>query len=186
MPREQLAALVLATTALAAAGCGSSSKSGSATTAASTAAPSTTVATTTTSNRLPPAVTVPVASGKPLTRAQWLAKGDAICAHLFKELKPLSIKGTEELPRVLPQAAAYERAAVAELAKLVPPASKARHWQTILRTTLRSAEAEAKLAEYGKLGAAITKSPVATAMIALQKHLGEMAKHEGFKVCSRL
>jgi hypothetical protein len=186
MSRQQLAVLVLAATTFAAAGCGSSSKGGSATTAASTAALSTTVATAASSNTVPPAVAVPVASGKPLTRAQWLAKGDAICARLFRKLEPLAIKKIRELPRVLPQAAAYQRAAVAKLAKLVPPTSKAGDWQVFLRTTLRSAETEAKLAEYGKLGEAITRSPVGTAMVALQKHLAEMAKHDGFKVCLRL
>lgn len=187
MLREQLAAFVLAVSMLVVAGCGGSSKSGSATTAANTAVSSTTTATTATSSAtLPPVVAVPVARGKPLTRARWLANGDAICTRLFGEVKQLSVKGVNELPRVLPQAAAYERATVAELAKIVPPASKANDWETFLRTFLRSTQVEVKLAEYGKLGGAITRSPVATAWLTDQSKLRNIAKHDGFKVCSRL
>jgi hypothetical protein len=190
MSSKQLAALALAAMTLTTAGCGSSSKNGSTTTvagapAASTSSPVTTASTSTQASSLPPAVAVSVANGKPLTRARWIAKGDAICAELNRELQALKVKRAGELPRVLPQAAAYVRTEVVQLAKLVPPASKASDWKRFLSATLQWAEGTAKLAEFAKLGDSITVSPVAKATIALHGRLVSMAQHDGFKVCSR-
>ena len=195
MLHTHLAALVLTATTIAMAGCGGSSKSGQATTSATTTTPTTsstaTTATTGTgattnagSTATLPAVKVQIASGKPLTKAQWISQGDAICARLSKELKAVSVKVSGELPRVLPRAAAYERAAAIEFAKLVPPTSRASDWQQYVNETLQWAEGTTKVAETAKLGDAITETPLVRATTATYEHLLKLAKHDGFKVCS--
>lgn len=175
-------ALTLLATMLAAAGCGGSSKTTETTASTTTTTGASTPAVPTTASV--PAVTVTVASGKPLSRAQWIAKGDAICVRLSNELEGLSVKKAAELPRVLPLEAAYVRNEVAQLAKLVPPASKASDWQQFLTAGLQWAEGSAKLAEDGKLGDAITKAPLATAVVAIHEHLKQIAKIDGFQHCS--
>jgi hypothetical protein len=183
MLHTTLAALALLAT-VPMAGCGGSSKSGETSTSAATT-PTTTAAGTTAANTVPVlTVTVKVASGRPLSRAQWIARGDAICARLNRELDAISVKVAAELPRVLPQEAAYERAEVAQLATLVPPASSANDWQEFLNATLQWAEGSAKLAEYGRFGDAITRTPLAATVIAVHEHVLRIAKRNGFKACS--
>jgi hypothetical protein len=183
MSSKQLAALALATAALAAIGCGSSSKSASTSSAASTASTRTVTPT-----ELPrvtlPAASVKIASGKPLTPARWIARGDAICAHLQGELEKTAIKRLADVPQVLPRWAAYERVEVAQLAKLVPPASKASSWQQYLNEGLQWAEGTAKLAESTTAGNAILKSPLANAVARVHDHMQKVAKLYGLKECS--
>lgn len=182
MLHKYLVAFALAATTLAAAGCGGSSKAGSTSASAGTTPTTTTAAPVST---VPvPTVTVKVASGKPLARARWIVKGDAICARFHAELEAVHVKRAAELPRVLPQVAAYERAEVVQLARLVPPASKASDWQQFLNATLQEAEASAKLVEYARLGDAITRTPLAATMISLHNYRTKIAKRDDFKKCS--
>ncbi len=185
MSRKQLAALALAAISLAAAGCGSS-KSEATSTAASTTTAS--AKTTSTSVAEPPATTLPtvkvtVARGKPLTRAQWIAKGDKICGRYQAEIETLSVKKVSELPRVLPQEAAYVRAELGQLVKLVPPAAHAKEWQQLLNATLQWAEGSDMLASQPNLGGALLSSPVGRAVIAVHSNVVQIANHAGFKVC---
>jgi hypothetical protein len=185
MLHTTLVALALLATTLMAAGCGGSSKAGETSTSAATTPTTTAAGTTAAANTAPvPTVTVKIASGKPLTRAQWIAKGDAICARLNRELDAISVKTAAELPRVLPQEAAYERAEVAQLATLVSPASSAKDWQEFLNATLQWAEGSAKLAEYGRFGDAITRTPLAATVIGIHEHVMKIAKRNGFRACS--
>lgn len=186
MLHANLAALALAATAATVSGCGGSSKSS--TTAASTAAPVvpvTTSAATATPLTLP-SVAVRIGPGRPLTQTVWIARGDAVCARLNRELETITVKRARELPRVLPQEAAYERAAVAELAKLVPPAARTHDWQSYLVATLQLAEGSDRLAaEFSSLGDNVLKAPLAVALITARQHLNAIARHDGFKDCSQ-
>jgi hypothetical protein len=178
-----LAALALAATVLAASGCGGSSKSGSTSTSAS--APTTTTTTASTSTT-PPATTttVKVAAGKPLTHAQWIAKGDAICARLNAELAANTVKSTAEFARVLPVAAADEQAELAQLVKLVPPTSKTKDWQEFLTGTQEWAANSYKLAESSQSGSFTLKAPLVATTRKIHETLAHLAQHEGFKECS--
>ena len=180
MSHARLTALALAATSLvlAAGGCGGSSKSAS--TEASTSAASTT---TTTAATLPN-VPVAIAPGRPLKRAQWIVKGDAIWSRLNTELEAVHVKKVAELVRVLPQEVAYERAAVTQLAKLVPPPSKADDWRQFLGAMLQWAEGSSELAAYAKLGDTITRSPLATATGAVHKQMNQIARYDGLMACS--
>jgi predicted outer membrane protein len=68
-------------------------------------------------------------SGKPLTRAEWIAAGEAICKRTNAQLGSLHIKSLKDYARVLPQAASYDQAESSELGRLVPPASMASDWK---------------------------------------------------------
>jgi hypothetical protein len=187
MSYQRLAALALAAITLTAAGCGSS-KSETTTTTATTSATAPPVGTaTSTQTSAPPSHTsskIVVATGKPLTTAQWIAKGDAICGNLGRELQTLKVKVAAELPRVLPQAAAYERDEVAQLEKLVPPRSKVKDWKKFLTESLQWAEGSAEMAESVRFGDSVVNTPIAKATFIAHAHVLSIAGHQGFKVCS--
>jgi hypothetical protein len=179
-----LAALALATTVLAASGCGRSSKP--ATTTAATSAPQTTSSTTVDaeSTPTPTVAAVKPAVGKPLSRARWIAKGEAICTRLNAQLAARTVKSPTEFAVVLPQAAAYERAELAQLIKLVPPASEAGDWQKFLTETQQWAENSTKLGQIAQAGKFTLALPLVTTTRKLHEHLAHLASHKGFKECA--
>ena len=120
MLHVHLVSLAFAAITLAAAGCGGSSKAEStnASTISKRAATNTTASTAATTAAT---LTVKIAPGTPLARTQWLTRSDAICRHFDAELNAIDVKGLQEVPRALPQVAAYQRAEVAQLAKPAPP-----------------------------------------------------------------
>jgi hypothetical protein len=181
-----LAVLVLATTALAASGCGGSSITTTTTDASTTAAPPTTsTATTTAATATAPKVAVvTLAAGKPLTRAQWIARGEAICARLNAQLAANTVKSTSEFARVLPLAAADERTEFTALVKLVPPPSDAKAWQRFLTDTEQWAENSSKLAQSETPGQFTLKVPLVTSTKDLHERLAAIAKRAGFKECA--
>ena len=182
MLHAHLAALALAASALAASGCGSSSKNGSTSASAGTSANTTTVQS---SN---PAATVPVAvaSGKPLTHAQWIAKGDAICARLSTQLAENTAKTQPELAYALAQGALYTRAALTQLAKLVPPSPKETDWQEFLTGLEEMASNSTTLSHITQAGNFNVKLPLLAATELIQKRIQVVSKHNGFKHCSRI
>jgi hypothetical protein len=180
MLHSQISALALVAITVAATGCGSS-KNGLTASTGNASDTTITAPTTATTTSPTPTLMVKVASGKHLSRAQWIAKGDAICSHLEAVLETNNSKTAGPL-RVLPQAVAYERAAVAELARLVPPATMANDWQQFLSARLQMAEDGAKLAEAPS--DAITKSPLTAAIKTIYGRLTTIARRDGFKACA--
>jgi exosome complex RNA-binding protein Csl4 len=178
MLHAYLAALALATTALAASGCGGSS-SKTASTAAAASSGITTQASTQTAAK--------TESGKQLTSAQLIAAGDVICARLNAQLEATHIRANRELAVVLPQAAAHEQAAAAELAGLVPPTTMARDWQLVVTEMRRASEDSVKLGDYVRTKNIRTGKGtplVAEINVALQR-VGRTARRDGFKQCSK-
>lgn len=167
--------LALGATALIASGCGSSKTN----TVASTA-------TTTSTNTEPTPPSVVVAAGRPLTRGQWLKRGDAICARLNSWLATNPVKSAADFAVVLPQAAAYERAEFESLVKLVPPTNHRRDWQEFLRDTQQwAANSEALGRTAQAEGAQFDINvPIARTTKDLHEQLAHIAKREGFKECS--
>jgi hypothetical protein len=174
------AALALAATTLAVSGCGGSSKAGSTTTARAATAPATTASTT---NAPIPTTPVTIASGKPLTRAQWIARGDAICARTNMKLKAISVVSTRDYARVLPQAAIYDRIEATELSKLVPPASMARDWMQIVNGYQLFGDYTSRVAEYAQANNFAPATPLTQMGEKVHKHLAAIAKRDGFKQC---
>jgi hypothetical protein len=192
MLHMQLAALALVATSLAASGCGGSSKTETATSAATpTATTSTTTDVASTTSPLPPATPVKVATGKPLTRAQLIAKADAICARTNVKVDAVSTRVDaptsvvkKEIAQGFPRVAIYERRETNELIKLVPPASMAHDWGLIISDFHRYveyADAAARYAEAKNLKAVV---PLIKPGEKVHEHLNAVAKRAGFKYCS--
>ncbi len=180
MLHAQLVALALAATTLLASGCGGSSKTTSST--AAVTAPATVATPTPTATATP----IKFASGRPLTRAKWIAEGDAICAHTDRRLAAISVTSTRELVHALPQAAAYEKAEVRDLSKLVPPASMAGDWAQIVNDLQIFAEDSIKIAQYAEVKNASAGVPLVHAQNNIHKQMAAVARRDGFKQCSRI
>jgi hypothetical protein len=180
-----LAALALAAGALATPGCGSSSKPTGASTVTTQAA---TAATTAPPGKSPLTAAADAAppSGKPLTRAQWIAKGDAICARLAAQRMGSTVKTQQEFARALTQYALYDRSELPQLAKLVPPSSKENDWQeflTGLREVSTNSVALAKIAQAGNFDVNL---PLLATTQLIRERIHALARHDGFKQCSRV
>lgn len=192
MSHTQLAALALAAASLALGGCGGSSKTTASTITATTSADSTpTTSTTAASTSLPPATVVKVATGTPLTRAQLIAKGDAICARVNAQVDKVTTQvnvppnvARREFLEGFSKAARYETIETNELSKLVPPASLAHDWGLIVNDFHRYvqyADAAARAAEAKDIKAI---EPLIKPGEAIHEKLDAIAKRDGFKYCS--
>jgi hypothetical protein len=185
-------ALSLLASLLTATGCGGSSKTTETTATPATTSPTpatstTTSSTTPTTTATPatvPKVTVKIASGPRLTRAQWIAKGNAACARFNTEMETIGIKSASEIARVLPQEAAYVRAEVVSLTKVVPPSSAAKDWQEYIDISLQWAEATQKLTASGAVGGAVVRLPLAATITELRKQLHAIALRNHLRACA--
>lgn len=171
--------LVGAVLAIATAGCGSSKNTTTTTTAAA--------ATATTSSQSPSTTsveTVKIQTGKPLSKKVWIVRGDAICSRAAAKLGSTTAKTEQDLVRLLPQAAAYERVEATELSKLVPPASKSADWQQIVDEIMQFSGGSLKIAEYARANATNEATPILHQMNVAARSIAASAKHDGFKKCS--
>jgi hypothetical protein len=178
-----LAAFALVVSALVMSSCGGSSKSGSQTAGAIVAAPGSITSSATLS--LATVVVKPVA-GKPLTHAEWITKGEAICARLNAQLAATPAKSVTEFARALPQAAAYEQSELAQLVKLTPPPSRASDWQQFLTGTREWADDSAKMGASARAGQFNANMPLFQATQKAHEKLAAIAKRDGFKECALL
>jgi hypothetical protein len=180
--RIVVAAPMLILTIMAGAGCGSGSSSGGKTVPSAQARSTTATAPTIASPGRP----ARAASGSPLDRTTWLARGDAICGRLNTQLEATKVIDgtTREFARALPQAAAYEHVALNELEHLVPPRSKAHDWQQFLTYTQYWANGSSSLATAAQSGHFALKSPLAVATEKAFEARARIAKRDGFKQCS--
>lgn len=124
------------------------------------------------------------ASSKALTRAELVAKADAICGRLHRIHASMSIKTRQDVGVVLPRVASYEQAAIGELEKLTPSESMAADWKQILA-------ADRRLANYTRMYAqsvAADNSRAARALLSsavnVQKTMAAAAQRDGFKECA--
>lgn len=179
MLRTQFAAITLATTAFAVCGCGGSSKSGSTTTAVAT--PTATTAVTT---PLPPVTMIKVATGTPLTHAQFITKADEICASANIKRSAINVVNKSEYARELPQAAIYDATETSELSKLVPPAALAHDWAQILgdfRLFTEYTDTFARYAQANKLTAGV---PALQTAERVHQRLANIAARDGLTRCA--
>lgn len=179
-----LAALALAGASLAVSGCGSS-KATSATSAASTATTTNTTAPATVPSASPTA-TVTLASGKPLTHAAWLARGNAICAQANVKRGSTAIKRRQDYARVLPQVALYDKTEATELAKLVPPTAKVADWKQIVEGFQLYGEYTARVGEYTAVNNLKSAQPVIAIAEQVHKKLIATAARDGLKQCAKV
>jgi hypothetical protein len=170
-------ALVLAAATLAAYGCGGASKTASSavtTSAATQTAPSSSTV-----------HTESAASTQPLTRAQLIAAADMICRRVNLKRASIKLSSLADYAHLLPELAAYERAAVAQMRKLVPPASMASSWQRLISAGQTVAGGTAAVGEHATAsGLREVESQSIAAGKALERSL-TLAKREGFKDCAQ-
>jgi hypothetical protein len=179
MLQAPLAALALAASALLASGCGGSSKP-----AASTAAATTPATTASTLTPTPPPTTLKLATGKALTRAQWIAQGDAICAHVNTEVAAISVRTVSEDARLIPQIAAYYSTEASALSKLVPPVSMASDGSRIVNGIQLVSEYLYRSAQELQAGDTSTGGQTFRAAVAVQKQPIAVARRDGFTKCT--
>ncbi len=181
----QPVALALAATMLVASGCGGSSKTDSTATVANTTSAVTTTTTTSTATPTHTVTAVKVATGKPLTHAQLIAAGDAICAQANTKRRAVVIITPKDLARNLPQIAIYDNTETNELGELVPPASMAHQWAQILADFQAVGEYVSTMAQDSQANNLTSVRTLYPKGEASHQKLIAIAKQAGFKRCSR-
>jgi hypothetical protein len=139
------------TTALATTGCGSSSTSSSS------------------------------SSSSAMTREQFMAGAETICARLDAHIKPLH---NTNFAQVAPVIVGYERAALIDMQRLTPPASLAEDWKQIVTDEQMIAEDTAKLGEYSKANNTSATLTIFHTAEKLQQQMLATATRDGFRECS--
>lgn len=176
MLHSQLAALALAATTLAASGCGGSSKTGPTGASAGATAASTTTTTTKTT------------SGKPISHADaiLIAKAGAICKRITAQSASLNFRTRQAIARSLPEFSSYQRAALAELRKLVPSASLAHEWQQFEAAAHTLASDMTRVSEYAKAYHFASVRPLAGRIAKDKVNMTTLAKRNAITGCERL
>ncbi len=125
-------------------------------------------------------------SSKPLTRAELTAKADAICKTVGAKLATKTIKTQQDIARVAPELAGFEQSALAELGKLVPPATLANDWKQFVAGAQTLAENTAKLGEYAKASNLKAAKGLITSSEAVQLRMMAIAKRDGLTNCEQV
>ena len=169
MLQSRLTVLALAALTLVVAGCGKSAKSAS---QATQSAKTETAKTATT--------------GPALTRAVFVSKADAVCRQLQREQSHLTLRTKGELASVGAKVRAYGAEALAELGRLVPPASLAGEWRQTVADARVLAVDTAKIVESlqaGSTASASSRRLIADAATVRTRVLAA-AKREGLHDCA--
>ncbi|HEY5194453.1 MAG TPA: hypothetical protein VIJ39_11365 [Solirubrobacteraceae bacterium] len=125
-------------------------------------------------------------SAKPLTRAELTAKANVICKTVTTRFASKSINSQQEMARVIPELAAFEQTALAELSKLVPPAELANDWKKFVAGAETLAENTAKLGEYAKAKNIKAAGSLITGSEAIQQQMRATAKQDGITACEKV
>jgi hypothetical protein len=178
-------ALALAAIMLVASGCGGSSKTDSTAKVANTTSTATTATTASTTAPTHTVTAVKVATGKPLTHAQLIAAGDAICAQANTKRRAVVVITPKDLARNLPQIAIYDNTETNELGELVPPASMAHQWAQILADFQAVGEYVSNMSQYAQANNLTSVHAFYVKAEASHEKAIVIAKQAGFKRCSR-
>ncbi len=182
MSSTRFAALALAALALGAAGCGGSKKSSSQTEAATTSASQTQTTTTPTSTSTTTNTVTPPGGAE---GTAFVAKADLICHRVNIKRASTRITTAATIVRLVPQLAAYERAAYAELGKLTPPAAMVDDWKKLVSAAETYARDSGKVAtSLQARNLKLAGSQLASASTA-QSHMLAIAKRNGFTDCAQ-
>jgi hypothetical protein len=182
MSHTRLAAVALTATTLAASGCGGSttkSQSANSTNAGTSAGqPATTPQ--------PPTRAEAPARGPRLTRAELIAKADAICARLNRQAGSVRNTSLRGVGSTAPLVAGYFRAAFAELRRLTPPAAMARDWKAIVSDIQPVAGEVVIMGKYASDNDPASTAKVESRIARVQLHRIAIAKRNGFRDCAEL
>jgi hypothetical protein len=120
------------------------------------------------------------------TRAEFIAKADAICGRVNARRASTHIRTHQDFVRLIPPLAAYEQTAITELGKLTAPASMANDWRQIVAGDQTITNDTAKLGEYEtSKNFAAARALIATSSQA-QVQMMATAKRDGFSDCAQL
>lgn len=174
----RLAAMALTTSALlAASGCGGSSKD------TSTTASSTTKATAVTATAPPTTPAPKVATGTPLTRAQFIAKANSICTHTNAKRSAIVVVHASEYARELPQAVIYDATETNELSKLVPPDALRHDWSQFLSDFHLYTEYTNTIAKYAQANNLSVGKSLLPAAERIHHRFASIAARDGLTGC---
>jgi hypothetical protein len=127
---------------------------------------------------------VTFAAGKPLTRAQLIARGDAICATTTTKLMAIAPRTNTEVKRALPQVAIYLGSEAEDLSRLVAPASMTHDWTLIVNDIHLIGEYESRAYQYFQEKQEQAGGHLYVEANKLNAQSKEIAKRAGFKQCS--
>jgi hypothetical protein len=182
MKRAGVVAAALVATMLAASGCGGSSDSSKSSSKSSTHAES-----------IASSSTIALPPSKPLTRAQLIAKADAICSRVNAKFASyasaklpngenlLSAKGLAE---ATPQLVSAEQSALAELHKLTPPAELTSAWKQMLSGAQTIAVGTTRVGEYAKANNLGGATSVLQSVADAERQAYAAAKEAGLVDCT--
>jgi hypothetical protein len=171
MERARRATLALVATTLAASGCGSGTKTPSQTTTPSLAQP--------------PLPGLAAQHRGPLTRAELIAAADAICYRVNVVLGQSKLRTPRDFARVMPPIGAYEEKAVAQMRKLIPPASMRRSWTQIVNNAKILADSIVTIGRDVMESSDIKRAHEANVRAGKARQLMlATAQREGFKDCA--
>lgn len=120
-------------------------------------------------------------SAKTLSRAELIAKAEAICVRANAKLKLL--ERTKAATGLL-EAGEYEQTATVELGKLTPPASMASDWREIVAADQTLARDTVKYAEYNKLHNRRELRLLIRAAGEVDHPMSATAKRDGLNECA--
>jgi hypothetical protein len=118
-----------------------------------------------------------------LTRAELIAKADAICAGANARFGSLKVTSTAELGHALAQEGAFNRVQAVELSKLIPPASMSSDWKLIVDGVRRLGSYATKLSTYTLTNNSTAGPPLLLASSRDRNHILAIAKRDGFREC---
>lgn len=119
-----------------------------------------------------------------LTRAQLIAKGDAICYRLNVRRSATRIERPQDYETLFPALAAYELTGATEMSNLTPPTSMARDWQQMIAGARNVARATAMVHTDSEARSKAFSERVEPVLFAGIKQLTAAARRAGFKECS--
>jgi hypothetical protein len=127
-------------------------------------------------------------SAKPLTRAQLLTKADATCRRINNKLSAgNSAKTPQQISHAASELVSYEQKGLAELSKLIPPASMASDWKAIIAGAQTLADDTVKIVERVKVEKDLKGAHALLAETSrVQERTVAIAKRDGFTDCSQL
>lgn len=127
-------------------------------------------------------------SPKPLTRAQLVARADAICRQVTAKLETVNkgraVSTPQQIARAAAGASGFEQSALDELGKLTPPAALEADWKRFVAGAQSLADDTASLSESVN-DPAVARRVIASAE-ATQKQMAAIAKRNGFTDCEQV
>jgi hypothetical protein len=123
--------------------------------------------------------------GTALSSAELIAKADAICAHVHAEYHANGYTTTQSIARLAPRVASDEQVGVAELRRLIPPASMASDWKELVDNAETVADDTSKLGRYAKEDNLKAATSLFTVDRQREQQALAIAARDGFRQCAQ-